>query len=968
MSPSPSRSRFAAGAVTAASALTLSMLAGAPAAQAAELVTNGSFDNGKTGWWNTENAPAEVVDGQLCAEVPAGTANAWDAIVGQDGIALTSGESYELTFTATASTDVSVRALVQEPVEPYTAFLSERPALTSEAQTFSYTFTADATLDDAQLVFQLGGAEEAWTFCLDDVSLQDGAEPPVYEPDTGPPIKVNQVGYLPDGPKNATLVTDATSAQPWTLHNADGEAVAEGQTTPQGTDESSGLNAHSIDFGDYSTEGTGYTLTVGEHTSHPFDISGSAYKELRTDALSLYYPQRSGIEIDDSLMPGYGRAAGHVGVEPNQGDLSVPCDPDYDPCDYELDVSGGWYDAGDHGKYVVNGGISASQVMSVWERTTYADTASPGKLGDGSLPIPEQGNGVPDVLDEARWEMDFLMKMQVPEGEDLAGMAHHKIHDQEWTGLPLMPAEDPQPRYLQPPSTAATLNLAATGAQCARVFEPYDADFAARCLEAAEKAWQAAQANPDVLAPGDNGTGGGAYSDDNVSDEFYWAASELFITTGEQSYEDAVLGHELHTEDVFTAGGLSWGSVAALGRMNLALVPNELDDRQRVIDSVVAGADQYLQTLRDHAFGLPYAPPDNVFVWGSNSQVLNNMVVMAAAFDLTGDAAYRDGVLQGMDYILGRNALGQSYVTGYGENASQNQHSRWYANQLDADLPNPPEGTLAGGPNSQSSTWDPVAQDNLGGCAPQFCYIDHIESWATNELTINWNAPLAIVSSFIADQTGGGEPPAEDETAPAAPGKPEVSEVTSSGATLNWEASTDEGGSGVAGYDVYEVTDDAARKLGSAEDTSFTLTGLEPDTGYTVHVVARDGAGNVSEPSPTAAFTTEPGDTGGGAASCEVGYSTQQWSGGFTGSVTITNTGDSAIRDWELGFEFTAGQQISHGWSADWSQDGAAVTASALSWNSDIAPGSSVTVGFNGSWEGSNPAPEEFTVNGQTCA
>ncbi|QBI53563.1 glycoside hydrolase family 9 protein [Streptomonospora litoralis] len=967
MSPSPSRSRFAAGAVTAASALAVSMLAGVPAAQAAEQVTNGGFDDGKTGWWNTENTPAEVTDGRLCAEVPGETTNAWDAIVGQDDVALTSGESYELTFTATATAEVGIRALVQEPAEPYTTFLSERPTLSAEEQTFSYVFTADTSMEDAQLAFQLGGSAEAWTFCLDDVSLQGGVEPPEYNPDTGPPVKVNQVGYLPDGPKNATLVTDATEAQPWTLNNAGGEAVAEGQTTPEGTDQSSGLNVHSIDFSDYTTEGSGYTLTVGEDTSHPFDISGSAYRDLRTDALSLYYPQRSGIEIDDSLMPGYGRAAGHIGVEPNQGDLSVPCDPDFDPCGYELDVSGGWYDAGDHGKYVVNGGISASQVMSVWERTTYADTASPGKLDDGSLSIPEQGNDVPDVLDEARWEMDFLMSMQVPEGEELAGMAHHKIHDAEWTGLPLMPAEDPQPRYLQPPSTAATLNLAATGAQCARVFESYAPDFADRCLAAAEKAWDAAQANPDMLAPADNGTGGGAYSDDNVSDEFYWAAAELFITTGEQAYEDAVTGSEQHTEDVFTAAGASWGSVAPLARMNLATIPNELGDRDRIVDTVVAGADQYLNTLNDHAFGLPYAPEDNVFVWGSNSQVLNNMVVMATAFDLTGDAAYRDGVLEGMDYILGRNALGQSYVTGYGENDARNQHSRWYANQLDPDLPNPPAGTLAGGPNAQSSTWDPIAQDKLEGCAPQFCYIDHIESWATNELTINWNAPLSIVASFVADQTAGDEPPPEDETAPTAPGKPEVSEVTASGATLTWEASTDEGGSGVDGYDVYREQSDGFWKVGSASGTSFELTGLEPETEYTYHVVARDGAGNESDAGPSTSFTTEA-DGNGGGATCEVEYSTSQWNGGFTASVAITNTGDSPIRDWELAFEFTEGQQLTHGWSAQWSQDGSAVTASGNSWNSDIAPGSSVNAGFNGNWQGSNPAPEEFTVNGEVCS
>jgi endoglucanase len=111
-------------------------------------------------------------------------------------------------------------------------------------------------------------------------------------------------------------------------------------------------------------------------------------------------------------------------------------------------------------------------------------------------------------------------------------------------------------------------------------------------------------------------------------------------------------------------------------------------------------------------------------------------------------------VFEGMDFLFGRNALNISYVTGYGDVFSQNQHSRMYANQLNSALPHPPVGTISGGPNS--GIQDPVAQRLLQGCAPQFCYIDDIESWSTNELTINWNAPLSWVASFIADQDDGG--------------------------------------------------------------------------------------------------------------------------------------------------------------------------------------------------------------------
>jgi endoglucanase len=153
--------------------------------------------------------------------------------------------------------------------------------------------------------------------------------------------------------------------------------------------------------------------------------------------------------------------------------------------------------------------------------------------------------------------------------------------------------------------------------------------------------------------------------------------------------------------------------------------------------------------VQAQAWGQPYAPTDN-WVWGSTSQLLNNLVVLATAFDLSGEPEYQRAVLEGMDFLLGRNALNLSYITGYGEVFSQNQHSRMYAAQLNGELPHPPVGSIAGGPNS--ALQDPVARDLLAGCIGQLCYVDDINSYSTNEVAINWNAPLAWVASFLADQ------------------------------------------------------------------------------------------------------------------------------------------------------------------------------------------------------------------------
>ncbi|MGW8063819.1 glycoside hydrolase family 9 protein [Streptomyces ziwulingensis] len=736
--------------LTALLAAATTALPAAPAgAEETEQVRNGTFDDGTDSWWTSGNVTADVSGGRLCADAPGGTANRWDAAVGQNDITLVAGESYRFSFTATGTpADHVVRAIVGLSVSPYDTYHEVSPQLSVSGNTYSYTFTSPVDTTRGQVGFQLGGTPDAWRFCVDDVSLLGGVAPEPYVPDTGPRVRVNQVGYLPSGPKNATLVTDATSRLPWRLKDDGGRTVAHGWSVPRGVDASSGQNVHSIDFGRHKKRGEGYTLVADGETSRPFDIGTAAYERLRTDSAKYYYTQRSGIAIRDDLRPGYARPAGHVGVAPNRGDTEVPCRPGV--CDYTLDVSGGWYDAGDHGKYVVNGGISTWELLSTHERALHARTGDPAKLGDGTLDIPESGNKVPDLLDEVRWELEFLLKMQVPDGQPLAGMAHHKIHDEAWTGLPLLPGDDPQKRELHPPTTAATLNLAATAAQAARLYRPHDRAFAAKALTAAREAWAAALAHPDVLADENDGVGGGAYPDTRVDDEFYWAAAELYLTTGERDFREYVLNSPVHTADIFGPLGFDWARTAAAARLDLATVPNRLPGRDQVRRSVVQGADRYLATLKAHPYGMPYAPEGNVFDWGSSHQVLNNAVVLASAYDITGGSKYRDGAVQSMDYILGRNALNMSYVTGYGEVNAHNQHSRWYARQLDPSLPAPPDGTLSGGPNSNIQ--DPYAQSKLQGCVAQFCFIDDIQSWSTNEHTINWNAALARMASFVADQ------------------------------------------------------------------------------------------------------------------------------------------------------------------------------------------------------------------------
>ncbi len=744
----PSAASPAAGAPTASPAVTDAELG-------PELVPNGSFDDGTVPWWTTPDVTAVVDGGALCVDAPGGTPNAWSTIVGIDGIPLVAGQSYRFSFRISGTAAVTIRALAQQDRAPWTATYEMNPTTAADATLFTGGFTSTLDWPTGQLVFQIGGAKQPWTFCLDDVSFRTGPPPEAYVAETHSRVRVNQYGYLPGGPKRATLLVDDPSAPGigWTLRDVAGAVVATGTAEPYGTDRTVGSAVQRIVFDGVSATGEGFTLEADGETSYPFAIRDGLYAPLAVDALHYFYLARSGIELEERYAgAGYARPAGHLDVAPNRGDSAVGCQAprgyyqDW-TCDAEFDVHGGWYDAGDHGKYVVDGGIAVHQLLDAWERARIAGRED--AFGDGSLSIPEAGDGIPDILDEARWELDWMLRMQVPAGQQYAGMVFHKVQDDGWTGIPTMPWLDDKPRQVHRPSTAATLNLAAVAAKGARLFREWDPGYADRLLAAARTAWAAALATPDLYAsPADGDDGGGPYDDRELGDELYWAAAELYLTTGELSFSDALVRSPVAGSPIDAEGGFDWRSTAALGRLDLAMVDSGFPGREAARMSVVDAADVYLRAA-DSAFEHPYHPRNGEYDWGSNAIILNNQVVLATAADITGDRRHRDAVIAGMDYLLGRNGTDRSYITGYGTLFSQNQHHRWMAQSLDASLPRVSDGTVAGGPNSAIQD-EVAAQAWPDGCVAQLCYLDDIRSWSTNEMTVNWNSALSWVTVWLA--------------------------------------------------------------------------------------------------------------------------------------------------------------------------------------------------------------------------
>jgi endoglucanase len=336
-------------------------------------------------------------------------------------------------------------------------------------------------------------------------------------------------------------------------------------------------------------------------------------------------------------------------------------------------------------------------------------------------------------------------------------MAHHKMHDESWAPMPMIPPTDVDNdnenvkqgvgRYLYSPSTAATLNLAAVGAQCARIWKDKDSGFSASCLNAAEKAWRAAVAHPDIYAGNAPGNGGGNYDDNNVSDEFYWAAAELYITTGKEEYK----AYLLKSSEFGKVEAFDWGHTAPLGSISLVTVKNDLPkDKLEVLkhnfNTYAANMSALLQKG-----GYP-ALIEGDYPWGSNGTMLNNMILLGVAYQLSGDQDTLNTMRLGMDYILGSNTLNKSFISGYGTYPMLHPHHRFWANDPSNGYPPPPPGAVSGGVNFAPSD-NAALKANLAELPPAKRYQDELAAFSTNEVAINWNAPLVWVSAFL-DSTG----------------------------------------------------------------------------------------------------------------------------------------------------------------------------------------------------------------------
>ncbi|MGN0164539.1 MAG: glycoside hydrolase family 9 protein, partial [Lachnospiraceae bacterium] len=454
-----------------------------------------------------------------------------------------------------------------------------------------------------------------------------------------------------------------------------------------------------------------------------FDIKDKVFSDLFLDSMKMFYFQRCGIELEEKYAGVYRHKACHTAKSSLLKNPSV-----------SFDCCGGWHDAGDYGKYVTAGSVAVAHLL-------YAYDISP-EVFTESLNIPESGNGVPDILNECRYELEWFLKMQTEDGG-----VYHKCTSMHHTGF-VMPEDDPLPFFVTPVSSLATADFAAICALASRIYKKFDEAFAEILSRAAQKAYKWLVANPayDFTNPKECTTG--TYEDPCDTDERLWAYAELYRLTGDEQCI-ALINSALNVQISTTA--LGWGDVGGLAALAVLTAPEGIfnDDltfhfRQNWLDE----ADKLTKISKENAFGIAFYSFH--FGWGSNMGVLLNSMILSFAHRLTGNEDYLKAAICQIDYILGRNAMDTSYVTGYGEKAFRDPHNRpTYADGIDDPIP----GYVSGGPNRNPC--DPAALEAIKpGSAPMKCYVDNWGSYSTNEITIYWNSPLVFTLAYFIKTIG----------------------------------------------------------------------------------------------------------------------------------------------------------------------------------------------------------------------
>lgn len=549
-------------------------------------------------------------------------------------------------------------------------------------------------------------------------------------------LRLNQVGFYPNAQKIAVWVGDKQDAF-FILDATKKDTIFRGKLSPQRINAISQKTTQIADFSELKKVGKYIVAIPNIGLSYTFEIKPNVHREAAIASLKAFYYQRVSTDLPEKYAGKWHRPAGHpddkvlihasaATVQRPEGTL--------------ISSPRGWYDAGDYNKYIVNSGITVATLLSLYE--DYPDF-----FKNFETNIPESGNKIPDLLDEVLWNLRWMLTMQDPND----GGVYHKLTNPSFDGM-VMPDAATKPRYVIQKNTIATLDFAAVMAQASRILRVYKKELpnlADSCLNASVKAWNWAKENPKIVyrqnemnKTFDPDVVTGGYEDRSDVDEWIWAASELYITTKDENYYKAV---NLYPEKPLPLP--TWNQVQLLAYYSLLRNEKNLTaiaqkDIPNLKQKLTTFADELLLGVENQAFNTVMGKNAKDFMWGSSSHAANQGIALLQVYRINSDKKYLAGAMSNLDYLLGRNATGYSFLTGFGSKQVMFPHHR----PSEADgIKEPVPGLLSGGPN-------PGQQDKCEGYTTKIAdesFLDVTCSYSTNEIAINWNAPMVYLTAAI---------------------------------------------------------------------------------------------------------------------------------------------------------------------------------------------------------------------------
>lgn len=548
-------------------------------------------------------------------------------------------------------------------------------------------------------------------------------------------IQIDQVGYRPNDYKTATFrIEDTNSVSDSVKLNGNSgntfrvidvinnEVVFESELSKEIKSEPNGEVNRVGDFSSLNKVGKYVIETEKYGKSYEFEIKDNIYEDVLKSTLKMFYLQRCGCALEEKYAGVFAHKECHNTMARIYG------------TDKYIDVSGGWHDAGDYGRYTVAASKSVVDLMMAYE--CFPDVL------EKPFDIPDDGSNVPDILREVKYELDFMLKMQ----DSDTGGVYHKVTCSSFPGF-VMPEYEKDELIVSPVSDAATCDFAAAMAHAYRVYKDLSKKYgdgakeyekaADTYLEAANKAIEFLLTNHAGEFVNPAGIVTGEYGDTDTRDEYFFAYAEMFNTTGDKKYEELLKGMDL----AGISGDFGWKEVGDYGFYAYLSAPHNKDKEfnDRVSAKFINEAsEKQFKYLKDPYKSTIYGH----YYWGCNMEVANNAMRGILIDRLKGTNSYRMMAHSQLHYLLGNNPNSKCFVTGFGTDTVMHPHHR-----PSAAVNSPMPGMLVGG--AEPLLLDDVAKRLLNNKAPAKCYIDELDSYSTNEITIYWNSPLVFLLAYM---------------------------------------------------------------------------------------------------------------------------------------------------------------------------------------------------------------------------